>query len=76
MGRKNENVEVEAISSIFTADANTTIKFEVDNSLVAGYNEANGTELFSMEGVTIEDAVILPGEKVLRSVSMCLNTAN
>lgn len=60
---KMKNVEVEAISSIFTADANTTIKFEVDNSLVAGYNEANGTELFSMEGVTIEDAVILPGEK-------------
>lgn len=59
---KMGNVEVEAISSIFTADANTTIKFEVDNSLVADYNIANGTEYFAMESVTIDDAVILPGE--------------
>ena len=28
------NLEIEAISSIFTADANTTVKFEIDNSLI------------------------------------------
>ena len=63
---KMANVEIDAISSIFTADANTTIKFEVDNGLVADYNAANGTDYLAMEGVTVEDAVILPGESTAK----------
>ena len=61
-GEKMENLEIEAISSIFTADANTTVKFEIDNSLVATYNEENNTEYLAWEGLSIEDAVIVPGE--------------
>lgn len=59
---KMENVELQIVSSIFTADAETTVKFEVDNSLVDAYNQANEEQFLSMEGVTVEDAVILPGE--------------
>ena len=59
---KMENLEFEAISSIFTADANTTVKFEIDNSLIEAYNKENGTEYLAWDGLSIEEAVIVPGE--------------
>lgn len=63
---KMANVEFDAVSSIFTADANTTVKFEIDNSLIAEYNETFDTEYVAMNGLTIEDAVIIPGEKTAK----------
>ena len=60
---KMENLEFEVISSIFTADANTKVKFEIDNSLVEDYNKVNGTEYLAWEGLTLDDAVIVPGER-------------
>ena len=63
---KMANLEIEAISSIFTADANTTVSFEIDNSLIEAYNEENDTEYLAWDGLTIEDAVIVPGENVAK----------
>ena len=60
---KMANLELEVISSIFTADANTTVKFEIDNSLVEAYNKENDTEYLAWEGLTLDDAVIVPGER-------------
>ena len=60
---KMANLEIEAISSIFTADANTTVKFEIDNSLIDKYNKENDTEYLAWEGLTLDDAVIIPGER-------------
>lgn len=63
---KMENLEIEAIYSIFTADANTTVKFEIDNSLIEDYNKENDTEYLAWDGLTLEDAVIAPGEDVAK----------
>ena len=60
---KMDNLEFEVISSIFRADANTTVKFEIDNSLIDAYNAANGTEYLAWEGLTLDNAVIVPGER-------------
>ena len=60
---KMDNLELEVVSSIFTADANTTVKFEIDNSLIDAYNAANDTEYLAWEGVTLNNAVIVPGER-------------
>lgn len=60
---KMANLEFEVISSIFTADTNTTVKFEIDNSLVEEYNKANDTEYLVWEGLTLDDSVIASGER-------------
>ena len=59
---KMANLELEAISSIFNAEANTTVKFEIDNSLVDAYNEEKDSEFLAWEGISIENAVIEPGK--------------
>ena len=59
---KMANLELAAISSIFNADANTTVKCEIDNSLVDVYNEANDCDFLAWEDINIVDAVIAPGE--------------
>ena len=64
---KMANLELEVISSIFTADANTTVKFEIDNSLVEAYNKENDTEYLAWEGLTLD---------LLKSASMYQTTAS
>ncbi len=63
---KMANLEIEAISSIYNADANTTVKFEIDNSLIEAYNKANDTEYLAWEGLSIDNAVIAAGEDVAK----------